>query len=230
MAFTEFRDSVRRWGVARAVYAEVMARLRPWFMLAEVTVRPLWAEPPKTSLDTRMSVRVATPAEIADAVRDMPDQLNEAFVESALARGDYCPAVFDGNKMVSFAWRSHSTAPHGDGLWVGFEKPYRYGYHAYTRPEYRGRHLRDPRLTDRLSIEQGCRFAVGFTETHNFASIRWNRRYGNERVGFAGYIKVFGKPYPFRTPGAKRHTFRFYRHQERFTAPTETSTPPPDSA
>lgn len=231
MAVAESRESGARWGFSRSVYAWIMDSIRPWFMLAQVTVRPLWAEPPKTPLPDSVSIRVATPDEIARAMLEMPDQLNPEFVESALARGDYCSAVFDGEKMVGFGWRSHTTAPHGDGLWVGFEKPYRYGYHAYTRPEYRGQHISDPRVADWLSVARGARFTVGFTETHNFASIRRNRRYGNKRVGYAGYFKIFGKPYPFRTPGAKRHTFRFYRHHERFTTPAGNSSgPPPGSA
>jgi hypothetical protein len=32
-------------------------------------------------------------------------------------------------------------------------------------------------------------------------------------VGYAGYFKLIGKTYPFRTPGAAKHTFRFVRKE-----------------
>lgn len=180
-------------------------------MLCYVFIRPLAAEPVDSPLEPPLSERIATPEDIEAAIIDMPDQLNPEFIRLALERGDHCSAVFDGAQMVSFAWRAHSKAPHGDGLWVAFDKPFRYGYHAYTRPEYRGRHLRNLRFSDWLSYEQGYRYAIGFIETHNYASLRLFERFDNKIVGLAGYVVVFGKPFPFRSAGTRRHTFRFYR-------------------
>jgi hypothetical protein len=35
-------------------------------------------------------------------------------------------------------------------------------------------------------------------------------RAGNRVVGYAGYIYLFGKLFSFRTPGSKKHGFRFF--------------------
>ena len=66
-----------------------------------------------------------------------------ANVDASLDRGNICAAAFDRDRMVAYVWRSFSTAPHTDGLWVTFERPYRYGYKAFTAPAYRGQHLQD---------------------------------------------------------------------------------------
>ena len=76
------------------------------------------------------------------------------------------------------AWRAFSPAPHSPGLWVAFEKPYRYGYKAYTRPEYRGRHLQKPirLLADAYSIALGYTATVSYIELHNFPSMAAKRK------------------------------------------------------
>ena len=115
--------------------------------------------------------------------------------------------------MVAYVWRSYSGAPHQDGLWVAFDKPYRYGYKAYTLPDYRGRHLLDNTLTDPICLSRGYTHGVSFVETHNYSSHINNQRIGNQPVGFAGYIKLAGHSYPFRTPAVKKIGFRFYRSE-----------------
>lgn len=115
--------------------------------------------------------------------------------------------------LRSYTWRSFTTAPHVDGLWVAFERPVRYGYKAFTHPDYRGRHLQDlvSYHTDALSLDRGFRDALSIIEAHNFASIASDKRRGNRIVGWAGYIKAFGPVFPFRSPGARRYTFRFVK-------------------
>lgn len=209
------RDSVSRWGLIRLCYGRLMTLVRPWFMLARINTRPLGIHGGSVEPGKFTSPRIANREELQKASEEMPVALSQEFVVAALARGDICIAAFSGTKMVSFVWRSYGRAPHVDGLWVAFEKPYRYGYKAYTRPEYRGQHAMDPTLTDRICIERGRRYALGFVESHNFSSIQRSRRLGNTCVGLAGYVKVFGRAYPFRSPGAKKHTFEFYRPMKR---------------
>ena len=67
------------------------------------------------------------------------------------------------------------------------------------------------RLTDALCLELGYSKSLGIVESHNYASIANSLRLGNQIVGSAGYFKLFGRVYPFRSRGARRHTFRFVR-------------------
>ena len=210
----KIKNSLNHWGLLKTLHSGLMRFLCPWLTLCRIHVRPLQATAVEDELPDGVSIRRATRNDLLLAVEEMPNELSLDFINDALDRGDFCAGAFDGPHMVSFVWRSFSTAPHLDGLWVAFEKPYRYGYKAYTRPEYRGRHLIKSvtEYTDKLCIERGFTRGIGFVKTDNFASLAAEKKHkGYKGVGFAGYVKVFGKVYPFRSPGAKKSTFQFYR-------------------
>lgn len=205
---------VAQWGFRRALWAAFISRIRPWFMLCRVVVRSMKDDPPESDLGNGITIRQASYEDLLAAIDSMPSELNRKFIDGAFARGDLCVAAFDGSKMVASTWASFDTAPHGDGLWVKVEPPYKYSYKSFTHEKYRGRGLigEVTRLRDSLSVAKGCQYAVGFIETHNYASLQANRRQGSRTVGYAGYLKAFGKTFPFRSPGVVSHTFRFFRH------------------
>lgn len=206
-------DEIAQWGILRAAWAALMRRLRHRLMLAEVAVRPLPVDPPPADPVPGITIRMATRADLAAAARDLPGALGAEFVDAALARGDLCAAAFDGPHMVAYAWASFSTAPHDDELWVVVEPAHEYAYKSYTRPEYRGRRLvhHVSLCRDQVAVARGARYAVGYIETHNYASRRTYRRLGSRRVGYAGYLVWGGRRCPFRTPGVRACGFRFYR-------------------
>jgi len=209
-------DESIRWGVAATLWARLMGRLRRWLVLCRIQARDLPYGPAPTELEDGFSIRVASIADLHRAAQELPNQLTREFIDAATSRGDLCFAVFQGERMVAWVWRSFSIAPHADGLWVRVDPPNCYSYKSYTQRNFRGRRLIG-RLTlyaDQVCRDNGCEHSVGFIETHNYASIRANTRLGSQRVGFAGYVKVRGRSYPFRTPGVIPHTFRFYRHAE----------------
>lgn len=214
--FDRFRESIRRWRIFRTLWLYMMRWLQPWLVLCRIHSRTLRKESSASSLAGNITVRLAVRAELIRAAETISDQLSEDFIDSAISRGDLCVAAFDESTIVSFAWISFSTAPLGDGLWIGFEKPYRYGYNSYTRPEYRGRWLQSHVIlfADQICIDRGYTHAITYVETHNYPAIRSGQRRNSRLVGFAGYIKLFGKVFPFRTRGAKKHTFRIYRSAE----------------
>jgi hypothetical protein len=197
-----------------------MRRLRPWLVVSRVQVGEL-LETTTESNRRAEGLRIDIPSrgELLQAARELPDELTEAFIDDAASRGDVCVAAFHGGHVVAWAWRSFTTAPHADGVWVRLDPPYCYSYKWYTRPEYRGRRVltRVCRYGDELSRDRGCRRAAWFIETHNYPSLRASRRLGARTVGYAGYLKLFGKSYPFRTPGVLPHGFRFYRNDQQIT-------------
>ena len=213
---TEERSDFERWGAMRFFFIRVAMRFKRWLTLCRIHTRVLDQPAREPLLPKGFSVRVTSREELLRAAQDPVMGLNPANVDAALQRGDLCAATFDGDRMVAYVWRSFSTAPHADGLWVTFERPYRYGYKGFTHPDYRGQHLRDAPvfLTDRLCVERGFTHALAFVELGNLPSIAQDQRRDNRVVGWAGYFKLFGRVYPFRTPGARRHTFRFVRRSE----------------
>jgi len=182
-------------------------------MLCRVNVKELDLYPEIRELGGGLTMRKATPEDLLQAIKDSPEHFDTAFVDGVLERGDICVGAFDGEHMVAWAWASFCIAPHGDGLWVKIAPPYSYGYKWFTKPKYRGRDIigKLTELRDKLTAEAGPTHHVGFTETHSYASLTSSSRLGTRCVGHAGYFKLFGKAYPFRTPGAVKHTFRFVR-------------------
>jgi hypothetical protein len=213
MDWEQWRTDLERWGPLRFLHIRVMSLVRPWLILCRVHSRTLDRNARVPDLPRGYSVRIVTRDDLLQAALDPIMGLDKASIDAALDRGDICAAAFDRDRMVAYVWRSFSTAPHTDGLWVTFERPYRYGYKAFTHSDYRGQHLQDALsfLTEPPSVEQGYTKAISFVETHNYASIAQDLRRHNRVVGWAGYFKLFGRVYPFRTPGARRHSFRFVR-------------------
>ena len=214
--YSHWRRDFNRWGAARFVHIRIMSLLKPWLTLFRLNTRRLAPVPLPTELPATYWVRIVTRDELVTAAGDPVMELGPAEFDDALARGDICAGVFDGDRLIAYIWRSFSAAPHRDGLWATFERPYRYGYKGFTHPDYRGQRLQDPvsHLTNALCIERGYPLAISLIESHNYASIVGSARRGNTEVGWAGYFKLFGRVYPFRSPGAKRHTFNFVRSSD----------------
>ncbi len=215
--WVQWRNNVSRWGLLRSGYMRIMVWLKRWFTLCRVHVREQHPVARPHNQMPGIAVRQASLSELLRAARDPALDLHPVAVAAALRRGDICVGAFDQEsnpeRLVGYTWRSFTTAPHADGLWVVIERPNRYGYKAFTHPDFRGRHLQDfvAYHTDALCLERGFRYALSIIETHNFPSIASDMRRGNRVVGWAGYIKLFGRVFPFRSRGARRHTFRFVK-------------------
>jgi hypothetical protein len=224
---TTFGEIRARWGLARALYSAVMSRLRPWLVLCHISVRPLRTHLPPGARPDGIVTRVMTSDDLARAQLSAPAQFEPDFVAAAQARGDFCVGAFDGDRIVSFGWRTFSTAPADDGLWVGTPRPFPYGYKAFTDPAYRGRHLRDvvSLAGDQICLARDCTQMIGYRETHNFASIASSLRRGSVFVGYAGWFKLFGRVWAFHSPGVRRLGLRFYRPTRASTSPA----PAPES-
>jgi len=150
-------------------------------------------------------------------------ELNADFVHTALGKGDVCAAVLENGQIVSFNWSAFTPTRVRDEIHVSFDDRYRYGYFAFTLPEYRGRHLL--RLVswqrDRYSLEQGRTSSIAYVSIDNQSSMRMTVALGSRRVGFAGYLKRGSVFLPFRTDGVREHGFRFFT-PDRITAGTDS--------
>lgn len=202
------------YGLLARAWAWLALQLRPHLVLCRVLVRDLSEAPPERPDDDDLQIRIASFDELrAAATAAQASGLTPDFVDAAEGRGDVCIAAFDQGQIVAYVWRSFSRAPHEDSIWVQVESPYWYTYKMHTVPAYRGRRLAGllTRSGDQVCRTRGLRAGVGFVETHNYPSLHANRHAGARPVGFAGYLRVLGRVYPFRTPGAARHSFRFVR-------------------
>jgi hypothetical protein len=205
----------RRWGWRRTLYRELMLALHRLFdlRLFVLHVRSQAADPPEVPLPPGRRVRLLERDDLVRASVDPRLDMPPRFVEEALGRGDLGVGVFEGERLISYLFRAFAATPAGEGVWIRFEPPYRYGYRGFTLPEHRGEHLQDALAyyTDRLCIERGRTHGLSLIETHNFPSLAADRRRGNVPVGHAACFRIGPRWFIWNSPGARRHRIRLVR-------------------
>ena len=192
-------------------------RLRHLLMLLGIRIyavrsHVLGRSPAPPELPAHLRVGIVDSATLLRAAEDPELGLSHDFVKFALARGDVAFGAMHGDRLVAYTWRTFTEAPHEHGLWVRVRPPYRYGYKAFTHPSYRGLHLNAAisLSSDAYFLERGYTHHVGFVDIWNRASLATGKYKGNSVIGFAGYLRWFGRYVPFRTPGVKRTGFEFF--------------------
>jgi len=207
----------QRWGLVSTIRHKLVGRLDQMagFHLYGIYCRPIapraLPEPVVPGFCARLFHRGDEQELLACAMR--PElELNPDFVHTALGKGDVCAAVLQDGKIVSFNWSAFTPTRVRDDVHVAFDDRCRYGYFAFTLPEYRGRHLL--RMVswrrDRHSLEQGRTFSIAYVSIDNQSSMRMTAALGSRRVGFAGYLKRGSVFLPFRTDRVREHGFRFF--------------------
>jgi len=198
---------VERWGLRRTLLIRLASGLRSCagVHVYRVNVRPLEKRLPEEYLREGISVRVATPEVLLEASEDPELELSAEFVRGALARGDVAFGAFEGEHLVAYLWRTFTAAPDDAGLWTRVGPPYVYAYKAFTRVSHRGKriHAAITFLADAYLLDRGFAFEVGYTETTNYSAIRVADLLGRRKIGYAGYVKWFGRIVAFRTPAVR---------------------------
>jgi len=177
-----------------------------------IWTRPLTASPPDLNLPPGVSLRILDRATLLAASKDPELQMSRAFVESALARGDVAFGAFDGTSLVAYDWRTLSAAPDWGGLWIKVDRPYRYAYKGFVRPKYRGRRINTAVafFSDAYFLERGYTHGIYYVDVSNIPSLQASKYKGDKAVGFAGYVKWFGRYFTFRTPAVRKTGFELF--------------------
>jgi hypothetical protein len=158
------------------------------------------------------TVRALTEADLLEGVKDDDMELEPGFIRAALARGDLSWGAFEGDKLVGYTWRSPAMAPFRDEIWIRIGYPLHYVYKSYTRTTHRGKgiHIAITRVADQHMLEMGRPEEVGFVDISNIQSLRAARSLGRRKVGWAGYLKLFGRGFTFRTLGVAATQTEFF--------------------
>lgn len=149
-----------------------------------------------------------------DALRrfaeDPATEMSPAFVEEALARGDQCYAMLDGENLAAYGWYSARPTPVGSPhLMLHFAAGYVYMYKGFTDPRHRGQRLHAIGMTRALRhyLSQGYKGIVSYVESANFDSLKSCFRMGYEVFGSVYLVRVFGRDFAFSTPGCAAFEF-----------------------
>ena len=177
-----------------------------------VRVRPLdLPAPARAKVPERINIRQASADELLAATEDPELGISQAFLERARTRGDRCYAAFDDGQIVAYVWRSTAVAPHEADVGVEVSMPYVYGYKGLTRPTHRGLGLNVALVAfaGLDYLEAGYTHLAAFVALYNLASKANSQENGFAHIGFAGYLRWFGRVLPFRTGLPRRIGFRF---------------------
>ena len=204
-AHAAFFHGLRRWPGIR-VYA----------IYARPLVPPKGSHPAVPGFSYRVFGHGEAEALIARIKREELE-LSETFVRDALDKGDACHAILRNDEIVSYDWSAFTPTHDTHGVYVDFGEKDRYGYKAYTLPEFRGLHL--PRvfkpLGDGYCIARGCTHTIGFVKIDNRPSIHATVAQGYGRVGVAGYLRRGPLFVSFRARGVRQRGFRFFLPPEK---------------
>jgi len=167
--------------------------------------------PQRATVPENIEIRRANLDELQEAVRDSNLGISQSFLDSATNRGDRCYAAFDNSQIVAYVWRSTGIARHEDGVGVGVSWPYVYGYKGLTRPTHRGLGLNVALVAfaGLEYFEAGYTHLAAFVALYNLASLANSQENGFSHIGYAGYVRWFGRVVSFRTASVRKINFRF---------------------
>jgi GNAT superfamily N-acetyltransferase len=198
------------------MYARIVKFLQLYLGLSvfRVLSRPL---DPQSATPVSGAVRFVRMSE-EDLLRHCADpalELPWASARAALARGDVCVGALKDGRLLGYAWFAFGSTPETASVWLEFDPRVRYSYRHFVRPACRGQRIAAGLLpaADALCAERGRTRCLTLIRPHNEASIRASERTGARTVGYAAYLKVFGRLLCWRSAGARELGLRFFRPQ-----------------
>lgn len=207
------KEYIRRWGVARTLYSLLMRILKKCvgFFLCVITIRPLNQDNPPSNPTPDIDYHLLTEKELLKYCNDPELEMTPSKVHTFISRGHLCAGGVKDGALITYVWRSYGPTEHTKDIWIDVNTNCRYGFKSLTIEAFRGQRLHSYlTLMTENSTRRDKTHAVGFIETHNFPSRHSSAFHGNKEIGYAGYIKLFGKYYTFHSPGAKKSGFRFF--------------------
>lgn len=150
-----------------------------------------------------------------DALRELATnseyEMTPEFIDQALAKGDQCYAIMDGDTLASYGWYSNKpTAIYPEDLILDFKKQYVYMYKGYTHHDYRGQRLHAIGMAWALQNFLQDRFEglVSYVESSNFSSLKSVYRMGYVDCGQIYLAKVFNKYLIHADPDCQQYGMR----------------------
>ncbi len=206
------QSDIKHFGIARTLYDlavrtfNVIALGKVFKVLVLDAARPEFLELPEGFRSEFLSE-----SQLREFARDPRHELTDEFLADALAKGDECYAVLQGEKLACYSWYSTRLTVASDGLSIHFDPAYVYGYKAFTLPDYRGQRLHAIEVSRawQAYLARGFRGTIAYVESHNFASLRSCYRMGYRDVGRALVLGLKGRSWAISGRGCRAFGCRF---------------------
>lgn len=214
----KFATRKRDWGLKRALHWEMMNALvklgvRVHYVNVEGNVREILGEE-SPEVPPGYETRYAGHDEMLPYVGT--EGLDQAFLNTAFGRGDVCIANFLGRDLVGFAFVSFTRARVTEQLDMLVPDGFQYVYKGWTHIDHRRAKLAFARiyLRHKLLLADHGQRSISFVETHNYSSLLRGYTHPRERklrMGFCGWITLFGRQIPFNSRRARWVGFEIVR-------------------
>lgn len=204
------KRKIRRHGLAATAYE---AAVRALGAVADFRIlRGVFVERPDPAfLECRYEAKLLDEAMLRAFARDPASELSQEFLDEALARGDQCYGIVDGDRLAAYGWYAFGPTPIGlPGVVLRFRPGYVYMYKGFTHEAYRGQRLHAIGMTRALAhyVGRGYRGIVSYVEATNFDSLKSCFRMGYAAFGSVYLVRAFGRYRGIATPGCVQYEFR----------------------
>jgi hypothetical protein len=198
MKLEDLRRDIRNAGLSGTAFDlgyRLINRCAPFMMLKMMGItmatlnRRILALPP--------GYRTAFPdqAELRRYAQDPAYDMTDAFLDQALAKGDRCYAILEGDTLASYGWYSLDDTHITGELSLRFSREWMYMYKGYTLPRYRGLRFHAVGMAALLdeASRLGLRGLLCFVEANNYSSLKSAYRLGYRDVGMIVTLKALGQ-------------------------------------
>jgi len=136
-------------------------------------------------------------------------ELSQQFLDTALAKGDECYAILDGEVLAAYGWYANTPTSINRELQLTFNPQYMYMYKGYTNDNYRGQRLHAVGMTRALQAyrERDYKGLVSYVEGDNFNSLKSCYRMGYKDFGTVYIMKSFGQYRLWHNSGCRDYDF-----------------------
>lgn len=145
---------------------------------------------------------------------DPANELPEAFLDEALAKGDECYGFLAGDDLAAYGWyTTQPTRLEQPGLTLHFSSEYVYMYKGFTHPRHRGQRLHAIGMTRALQqyLSRGSKGLVSYVESNNFGSLKSVFRMGYREFGWICLLRVGGRTFTHASAGCRPYRFAIER-------------------
>src|SRR5579885_2164473 len=152
-------------------------------------------DPKFLSCDAKYRGMFLSPGMIRKFAQDPDYELSQEFLETALAQGDECYGLLEGDELAAYGWYSNKpTTSSWPDLAIRFSPSYMYMYKGFTHARHRGQRLHAVGMTRALLeyLNRGYAGIISYIEWNNFDSLKSCLRMGYRQFGNVYVIKLFG--------------------------------------
>ena len=206
------RDRVNKYGVSATLHdlqCRLVNQLVQFHILRGMTVRVQDVRDRSLFEARGFEARFVGEEELWKYARERAHEITAEFLGSALARGDRCYALFDGETLAAYGWYSDLRTPLDEHFVLHFGSGWTYMYKGYTMAAYRGKRLHAVGMCGALRAltDEGRKGLISCVASNNFASLHSVTRMGYRIFGDVYLLRAAGRSFSYATRGCHPYGF-----------------------